>query len=80
MSLDSTLNGPSLDLAFHAINLALEMILVDLFLDGLDSLVGEFLVFEHCFVVSIKSNSCEARNLQKANSSRVRLYVSGYMK
>jgi hypothetical protein len=80
MRLDSALNRPSLDLAINAINLALKMVLVDLFLDSLDSLVGECLVFEHCVIVSNKSQSCDARNLQKANSSRVRLYVSGYMK
>ena len=62
------------------INVTMFMVLVDLLLDGSNSLIGERLVFEHCSVVSFDSFLSSAIDLQKVNSSSVRLYVSGYRK
>lgn len=65
-------DGGSLDLGLLAD--ALDVALVDLLLDGLDSLVGKSLVLKHWEMVSKCSDPRLAGfDLQKASSSRVRL-------
>ena len=49
--LDGTLDGRDVRLLLALLTIV-DVGLVDLLLDGLDSLVGEGLVFEHCFVIS----------------------------
>ena len=78
--LDGALDCPSLDLVTETLHVAVLVVLVDLFLDSADRLVGQSLVFEHCAVVSGIIQTREMGNLRKVNSSSVRLYVSGYMK
>lgn len=61
--------------------LAIDMCLVDLLLDSLDSLIGKRLVFKHCDTVSQPSLITRIKlDLQNVSSSSVRPYVSGYMK
>jgi hypothetical protein len=79
--LDSALNSGSLDLFRDTKDLALGMAMVDLLLDSPSSLLGELFVLKHCSIVSDDPRPFQRMsNLQNANSSRVRPYVSGYMK
>ena len=67
--LERPLDGSGLSLLAHVTL----VVSVDLLLDSLDGLVGERLVFEHCFVISfiiIVERFCGY--LQKASSSSVR--------
>lgn len=71
----------SRDMRLVAMLLTIAMCSVDLLFHSLNSLVCERLIFEHCHLVS-KHASIQNPwlDLQKVSSSRVRLYVSGYMK
>ena len=78
--LHSTLDGRDVRLVSDLLAIV-NVSLVDLLLDSMDGLVGKGLVFEHCFLIS----TClyppnQPQNLQKVSSSKVRPYVSGYMK
>ena len=66
---------------FAVLGIMLRMGFINLLLNSLDSFVGESFIFEHCFNVSLGTHlAYVAQHLQKANSSRVRLCVSGYMR
>ena len=79
-SLRCALDGSGLHLAVLG-SRSLNVTVVDRLLNSSDRLICKLLVFEHCRVVSNKSSPFPSTiNLQNANSSRVRLYVSGYMK
>ena len=74
------LDGSSLHLAVLG-NRSIVVAVVDGLLDSPDSLVGKLLVFEHCEKVSGSSIQVVfVMYLQKASSSSVRLYVSGYIR
>ena len=78
--LSSALDSSSLHLAVLG-NRSVVVAVVDSLLDSSDSLVGKLLVFEHCEQVSGSSIQVVfVMYLQKASSSSVRLYVSGYMR
>ena len=77
--LSSALDRGCLD--FSVIRDTFNVAFVDGLLDSLDRLISKRLVLKHCIIVSMRS-SCDPLRLylQKASSSSVRLYVSGYIK
>lgn len=64
-----------------AVNIVLLATEMDLLLHSLNSLVGEGLVLEHCVQESASNSNLPSGrgNLQKASSSSVRPWVSGYI-
>ena len=79
-SLRCALDGSGLHLAVLG-SRSLNVTVVDRLLNSSDRLICKLLVFEHCIGVSNSpGNNVLNLYLQKASSSSVRLYVSGYMK
>lgn len=79
LRLHSTLDGCHFGLV--AMLITLDVRSVDLLLHSLNSLISERFVFEHCRKISKRPRILPSwYDLQNVSSSRVRLYVSGYMK